>query len=442
MSSEGKEGGPSNSKSPGKGGKSLQLMQQRLQSQQATATTQNPPAQAPAPTAPSASPPSASPPVVSTSPSAGRPKGKDFAAMSARAPLRTAPQIAPPPSASPPAGSQQSAPVMMQGGPGKPKGKDFSAMASRMGAPPPAVQITPAQQSAQAARAAQMQAAARAAAGLPPLERPTATSVTTIPPNILPPKISNPHQRSGSIGINSQQQQQQQQSAPASSSFSSEQQARSMGAASLQAKTNAPPPIPAQAPRPRSTSAGQRRTLHSKTSSGGIATSPIPPPKPREPSTIPTPTPTAMESRVAGLTSTAVAAPHMAPLVGPRIQDLLQQLDPAYTLDAAAEHQILQLTDDFLDKVCKQGLRLAQHRNSKTLDVQDLQMVLAKQWNIIIPGLGPPVAKKPKVVRSPSIGSNSGAKRKPEAAPLGGHGRKMVKANAGSAVAGGEGNAM
>jgi hypothetical protein len=47
---------------------------------------------------------------------------------------------------------------------GKPKGKDFSVMASRM---------TPADSAAQVARAAQMQAEARAAAGLPPLSKPS-----------------------------------------------------------------------------------------------------------------------------------------------------------------------------------------------------------------------------------------------------------------------------
>jgi histone H3/H4 len=129
----------------------------------------------------------------------------------------------------------------------------------------------------------------------------------------------------------------------------------------------------------------------------------------------------------------------MAPLVGPRIQDLVKSLDPSYTLDAAAEHQILQLTDDFLDKVCKQALRMAQHRSSKTLDVQDLQIVLAKQWNIVIPGLGPPMPSKPvKVARPPSMSTGgtgtSGIKRKASegssgAGASGSPSRKMAKPN-------------
>jgi transcription initiation factor TFIID subunit TAF12 len=131
----------------------------------------------------------------------------------------------------------------------------------------------------------------------------------------------------------------------------------------------------------------------------------------------------------------------MAPLVGPRIQDLVKSLDPSYSLDAAAEQQILQLTDDFLDKVCKQALRMAQHRSSKTMDVQDLQLVLAKQWNIVIPGLGPPIPKKPlNVSRPPSNGVEggggaSGIKRKASETSAGaGPARKMSKPNTGTAV--------
>jgi histone H3/H4 len=134
----------------------------------------------------------------------------------------------------------------------------------------------------------------------------------------------------------------------------------------------------------------------------------------------------------------------MAPLVGPRIQDLVKSLDPSYSLDAAAEQQILQLTDDFLDKVCKQALRMAQHRSSKTMDVQDLQLVLAKQWNIVIPGLGPPLPKKAVNLspRPPSFGGggggggSSGIKRKSPELSGAGPARKMSKPNTGTAGAG------
>jgi hypothetical protein len=73
-----------------------------------------------------------------------------------------------------------------------------------------------------------------------------------------------------------------------------------------------------------------------------------------------------------------------------RIQDLVQSIDPNYTLDPEAEEQVLQIADDFLDKVTRQSIRLAQHRGSKVLDVQDVQVILAKHWGISVPGLGLP----------------------------------------------------
>ena len=76
--------------------------------------------------------------------------------------------------------------------------------------------------------------------------------------------------------------------------------------------------------------------------------------------------------------------------MGPKIQDLVKSIDPSYTIDAEAEEQVLQLADDFLENVTRQSLLLAQHRGSKTLDVQDIQLVLAKHWGISVPGLGLP----------------------------------------------------
>jgi len=108
-----------------------------------------------------------------------------------------------------------------------------------------------------------------------------------------------------------------------------------------------------------------------------------------------------------------------APLVGKRIQDLVQSIDPNYTLDAEAEEQVLQIADDFLDKVTRQSIRLAQHRGSKVLDVQDIQVVLAKHWGISVPGLGLPNIRplkpgKTTVSRtaSGSIPGSGGTKRK------------------------------
>ena len=102
----------------------------------------------------------------------------------------------------------------------------------------------------------------------------------------------------------------------------------------------------------------------------------------------------------------------MAPLVGPRIADLVKSIDPNYGIEPDAEEQVLQLADDFLDKVTKQAMRLAQHRGSKTLDVRDLQIVLAKNFGIVVPGLGLPVVRpiKGASVASKSSSSTGGSK--------------------------------
>lgn len=84
-------------------------------------------------------------------------------------------------------------------------------------------------------------------------------------------------------------------------------------------------------------------------------------------------------------------------------------------MDAEAEEQVLQLADDFLESVTKQSLLLAQHRGSKVLDVQDIQLVLAKHWGISVPGLGLPNMRPLKPGKSTltlSGTKSSSAKRK------------------------------
>lgn len=124
----------------------------------------------------------------------------------------------------------------------------------------------------------------------------------------------------------------------------------------------------------------------------------------------------------------------MAPLVGDRIADMVASLDPSYSIDSQAQEQVLQLCDDFLDRVVKQSLQLASHRHSKILDVVDVQLVLQKQWNIVVPGLGPykapkPVAK-PKAKRKASSSAQSSSVLSAKAA------KASEEATAGSSVKG------
>jgi hypothetical protein len=206
-SNEGSGAGSSaSSPSPGKGGKFLEMMQKRILAEQqhqqplppsSTGIEQNPQGHPQNLSNPQVSmgdamiqpqlqqPPPAPGPQATLDPTStkhspiSRPKGKDFAAMSSRGPIpNMSSQIQP-------SQMQQQQQIPPSPPPtGKPKGKDFGAMASRMPLPTPmaaAVQSQPSivqsssskDQAAQVARAVQMQAEARAAAGLPPLTKPS-----------------------------------------------------------------------------------------------------------------------------------------------------------------------------------------------------------------------------------------------------------------------------
>ena len=129
----------------------------------------------------------------------------------------------------------------------------------------------------------------------------------------------------------------------------------------------------------------------------------------------------------------------MAPLVGPRIADLVKSIDPNYGIEPDAEEQVLQLADDFLDKVTRQAMRLAQHRGSKILDVRDLQMVLAKNFGIVVPGLGLPVVRPIKgasVTSKSSVGLKSSSSKRSSSAMGESSGPTRKKANTGGSQGG------
>lgn len=412
---------PTGGKSPGKGGKSLEMMQKRLQmeQQQQVASQHAVQSQSPQPMGQQPAQQQHQVPPIS------RPKGKDFSAMASR--MSQQPQQQPPsqpqqvtqdqqsqpqssphvvpgsyldmqqrqhvilaqssqiPQSSPPVQQQHHLTLQHQQTINRPKGKDFSAMASRM--PQPAVQDTD--------RAAQMQAAARAAAGLPPLDQPTAGAVPSLPTaRVSAPQPSRyPFPQQVPPGQQHQQLQQQQQPP--------QQQQQQPIPTQQHPSYSAPIPpssgFPTAARVPSGVSAGSAAAptvgRQRQTSSGTSRRNSIPRSKP-------TPTPTVEEGRLSHPIHSNPSASYMAPLVGDRIRDMVKTLDPNYTISAEAEEQLLHLADDFLDKVTKQSLRMASHRGSKALDVQDVQWVLAKQWGIVIPGLGPPILKKSLVTSS------------------------------------------
>jgi hypothetical protein len=398
--------------SPCGAGKSLAVMQQRLLSKSSVEESKEGSATAGAPAGGNAS---GQPAAAAAQ---GRPKGKDFAAMAmnAKAPAPAAP--APQPVA-----------------PNRPKGKDLAAMANRM--PSPVVAPTGTVHPQDPARAAKMQAAARAAAGLPPLAQPTATSVTTVPPPITAsvpaPRPAQP--APAPVVPQATYQRPPQQAVPVPNPAA--------------VNKNGPTPMAVDARQhaaPRAVQDTSRSTSGSyaavRRNSGSIqqvaapvaAPAPAPKPKPKVPARA-TPQPSPAESRLS-FTRTTIGGAHMSPLVGQRLRDLVASLDPNYVLDAEAEEQVLQLADDFLDKVTRQSLRLAQHRGSRVLDVQDVQLALKKQWGIVVPGLGPPTLEPPKPANRASA-SAGGTKRSRASSAESGRsgGSKKSKPTASSAAA-------
>jgi len=118
---------------------------------------------------------------------------------------------------------------------------------------------------------------------------------------------------------------------------------------------------------------------------------PAPTPAPPQPPPKPTPKPTIIQSKL----STRIAPPANShsqqnpyTITGIKLQNLLSSVSPHYTLDTDAQDQILQLADDFLDKLVSQSMKFAKHRDSKHVDVKDIKLALEKQWGMNVEGFG------------------------------------------------------
>jgi len=71
-----------------------------------------------------------------------------------------------------------------------------------------------------------------------------------------------------------------------------------------------------------------------------------------------------------------------------RIQQLVEQVaGPDERLDPEVEALLVDLADDFVESVASFACLLARHRQSNTIDVQDVRMFLEKHWHMHVPGL-------------------------------------------------------
>ena len=62
--------------------------------------------------------------------------------------------------------------------------------------------------------------------------------------------------------------------------------------------------------------------------------------------------------------------------------------DPNQTLDLDVEELLLEMTNDFIERVVTFSCQLAKHRGSDTLEAKDVQLHLERNWNIRVPGAG------------------------------------------------------
>ncbi|KAL0480064.1 transcription initiation factor TFIID subunit 12 [Acrasis kona] len=70
-----------------------------------------------------------------------------------------------------------------------------------------------------------------------------------------------------------------------------------------------------------------------------------------------------------------------------KLQEIVNQIDPRYTLEPEVEELLLEVADEFIENVTTFGCALAKHRNSEQLEAKDLQLHLEKNWDVKVPGM-------------------------------------------------------
>lgn len=69
-----------------------------------------------------------------------------------------------------------------------------------------------------------------------------------------------------------------------------------------------------------------------------------------------------------------------------KLMDLVAMLDPQQRMDSDVQDALLELADTFIESVTTFSCMLAKHRQSNSLDVQDLKLHVESQYNIRVPG--------------------------------------------------------
>lgn len=71
-----------------------------------------------------------------------------------------------------------------------------------------------------------------------------------------------------------------------------------------------------------------------------------------------------------------------------RLLDLVQEIDGGQALDKDVENALVEIANEFVEKVVSFSCQLAKHRHSDVLEAKDVQLHLERNWNMRIPGFG------------------------------------------------------
>lgn len=71
-----------------------------------------------------------------------------------------------------------------------------------------------------------------------------------------------------------------------------------------------------------------------------------------------------------------------------RLQDLVNEVDPNQQLDEDVEEILLDIAEEFIENVVSSACAIAKHRNSSSLEVDDVKLYLERKYKIYVPGFG------------------------------------------------------
>ena len=76
------------------------------------------------------------------------------------------------------------------------------------------------------------------------------------------------------------------------------------------------------------------------------------------------------------------------PQLKQRLQDLVNEVDPDQQLDEDVEEVLLEIADEFIENVVSSACAIAKHRNSTSLEVDDVKLYLERKFKLWVPGFG------------------------------------------------------